>query len=408
MPSPSPHLQPIDPAPGSKPPPAAPRWLQATYLLHVLAVPALALSNALLGITVLAAAWLVDWRRTDWRRLRPLYLPLAVYVVLLAGAIAASTEPRVSVFGASEVFSLATLFLGPLLLRGERTLKRAVDAVIAMGGLSALWGLAQLAFGFGDLARRIRGPFSHWMTFAGILLVCNFLVLARLVVEPRSRRPWRWLALLAINLGLVASLTRSAWLATALTACGLILALRPRWLIGLLPAAVFVILLAPVPVLSRVGSVADPRDASNYDRLCMLDAGLRMVRERPLFGIGPELVRQRYSLYRHPTAPRYEVPHLHDNLIELAAERGIPAALSYVWLMGAAIWLGFKRYRAEGGERGPAAGLYLGSALALIAFNLAGLFEFNWGDIEVQRLVLFVAWIPLALPSESPETHRQA
>jgi O-antigen ligase len=366
------------------------------YLLHVLAVPALALSNALLGLTVLAAAWRVDWKRTEWPRLRPLYLPLAVYVVLLAGAIAASTEPRVSLRGASEVFSLATLFLGPLLLRGERILKRAVDAVIAMGGLSALWGLAQLAFGFGDLDRRIRGPFSHWMTFAGILLVCNFLVLARLVVEPRSRRLWRGLALLAINLGLIASLTRSAWLAAAITAGGLLIALRPRWLVGLLPAAVFVVLLAPVPVLSRAGSVADPRDASNYDRLCMLEAGLRMVRERPLFGIGPELVRQRYSLYRHPTAPRYEVPHLHNNLIELAAERGLPAALSYVWLMGAAIWLGFKRYRGEGGERGPAAGLYLGSALALIAFNLAGLFEFNWGDIEVQRLVLFVAWIPLA------------
>jgi len=172
--------------------------------------------------------------------------------------------------------------------------------------------------------------------------------------------------------------------------------------VALLPAAILFVVLAPVPILSRVGSVADSRDQSNYDRLCMLESGLRMVRERPLFGIGPELVRERYSLYRHPTAPRYEVPHLHDNLLELAAERGIPAALSFAWLMAAAIGLGLRRYRAEGGERGPAAGLYLGSALALIAFNLAGLFEFNWGDVEVQRLVLFVLWIPLALGAEGP------
>lgn len=382
-------------------PPAPPRWLGWSYLCHLLAIPALAVSNSILGVTVLAAAWKVDWREVEWRRLRPLYLPLGLYVALLAGSIAASPEPALSLRGATEVFSLATLFLGPLLLRGERALRRAVDAVIAMGGLSALFGLAQLAFGFGDIDRRIRGPFSHWMTFAGVLLVCDFLVLARVLVGPRNRRLWHWLALAAINLGLIASLTRSAWLAAALTAGGAVLAVRPRWLLGLVPAALLAVVLAPVPVLSRVGSVADPRDPSNYDRLCMLEAGLRMVREQPLFGIGPELVRQRYSLYRHPTAPRYEVPHLHGNLIELAAERGLPSALVYLWLTGASLWLGIRRYRAEGGEQGPAASLYLGSTLALIAFNLAGLFEFNWGDIEVQRLVLFVAWIPL-LATRSP------
>lgn len=379
------------------------RWTEITYLLHLLAVPALALSNVLLALVVLASPWAVRWREVDWRRLRPLYLPLAVYVAFLGAAIAGSTQPRLSVSGASEIFSLATLFLGPLLLRGERTLKRAVDLMIAMGGLAALHGLVQLAFGFGDLDRRIRGPFSHWMTFAGILLICDFLVLARLVVEPGSRKLWRWGAFLAINVALLVSLTRSAWLAGALTAFGLLAALRPRWLVALVPVAVAFVILAPVPILSRIGSLADPRDVSNYDRLCMIESGLRMVQDRPLFGIGPELVRERYSLYRQPTAPRYEVPHLHNNLLELAAERGLPAALSFVWLMAASIGLGLRRYRAEGGERGALAGLYLGAALALIAFNLAGLFEFNWGDIEVQRLVLFVAWIPLALRAEAPQ-----
>jgi O-antigen ligase len=50
-----------------------------------------------------------------------------------------------------------------------------------------------------------------------------------------------------------------------------------------------------------------------------------MVAERPLFGIGPDLVEARYPIYRHPTAPRYTVPHLHNDLLQLAAERGLPA-----------------------------------------------------------------------------------
>jgi hypothetical protein len=44
--------------------------------------------------------------------------------------------------------------------------------------------------------------------------------------------------------------------------------------------------------------------------------------------------------------------------------------------------------------------------LALLAFNVAGLFEANWRDTEVQRLLLFVLAMPFILersrPSEDP------
>ena len=50
-------------------------------------------------------------------------------------------------------------------------------------------------------------------------------------------------------------------------------------------------------------SITDLKDLSNYDRLCMLEAGMTMVKERPLFGLGPEMVERRYPIYRSPTAP---------------------------------------------------------------------------------------------------------
>ena len=95
--------------------------------------------------------------------------------------------------------------------------------------------------------------------------------------------------------------------------------------------------LAPVPLLHRVTSIVDLRDTSNYDRLCMLEAGVTMVRERPVFGLGPDLVKRRYPIYRPPAAPRYEVPHLHNSLLQLAAERGLPALASYLGLTAAAV-----------------------------------------------------------------------
>jgi hypothetical protein len=39
----------------------------------------------------------------------------------------------------------------------------------------------------------------------------------------------------------------------------------------------------------------------------------------------------------------------------------------------------------------------MGMLLALLAFNLAGLFENNWGDTEVQRPALLLLAIPFCL-----------
>ena len=57
--------------------------------------------------------------------------------------------------------------------------------------------------------------------------------------------------------------------------------------------------------------------------------------------------------------------------------------------MVASLLLGYRAYRREGGLAGPRADLYLGSILVLEAFNVAGLFEDNWSDTEVQRLVIY-------------------
>jgi O-antigen ligase len=392
-------------------------------------------SNVFLGLAVLALLVPVGenrkplgehWRATG-NAIRaaggPLLVALGAYVLWLVAPILASYDPRTSLQGAGELFNLTTLPLGLALVRGERAVRRLVDSLVGVGAVLAVAGLTQYLFGYGDLQRRIRGPFSHYMTFSGFLLLCDLLLIASMVFGPKerpaadpkatatgwravfgflgvlsqSRTPWRWFALVTINAGLLGSYTRNAWLALAVAVTAVILIRAPRLLLAYLPAGVLFVWLAPTPILSRVLSIADLSDSSNYDRLCMASAGGRMIAERPWFGIGPEMVERRYVLYRHPTAPRYQVPHLHDNLIQLAAERGLPALAAYLGLMGAAAWCALAGLRQEGGRRGPRADLWLGVLLALLAFNVAGLFENNWGDTEVQRPVLFLLALPFCL-----------
>jgi len=133
-----------------------------------------------------------------------------------------------------------------------------------------------------------------------------------------------------------------------------------------------------------------------------------MVRQRPVFGVGPDLVKRYYPVYRAPAAPRYEVPHLHNTLLQLAAERGLPSLAAYLAMTVVAAVAAWRGYVREGGRQGPRPDLYMGVLLALLAFNLAGLFENNWGDAEVQRPILFVMAIPFCLRGAAGEAQPPA
>lgn len=370
------------------------------FVAHLLTLWSLALSNVLLGLALLAVPRELRRRWAELARFRSLWLALGAYVLFLVASIVASYEPRLSLGGWTEIFSLSTLVLAVALLPGEAMARRLVDALTALCAVIAGAGLTQFLVGYGDIDNRIRGPLSHYMTFSGLLLVGDLLLLARLTRPGGWRSPWRWVALVLINAALLGSLTRSAWVALALTLLVLVWIRRPRFLLLVPTAALFFLLVAPVPLLHRVASITDLKDESNYDRLCMARAAYRMIAERPLFGIGPNLVKHRYPIYRETTAPRYTVPHLHNSFLQLAAERGLPALLAYLALTALALRQAWRLARQEGGWSSPRGDLLLGVVLALLAFNLAGLFENNWGDTEVQRLVLFVLAVPFVLAKD--------
>jgi len=367
------------------------------YALHLWTLFGLALSNAFVGLTVLSVPWSVPWKKIDWNRLRPIFLPLGFYTLFLFASVLASDQPRASASGLGELSSLATLLFAPLLVRGEYRTRQVIDGLLIMAGGSAAVGLGQYLLGWGDINQRLRGPFSHYMTFAGVLLLADLVLISQLSCGRGRRDWWRWLVLLTVNLALLGTLTRSAWLGFLFGLLLLAVIRAPRYLLAFAPAVLLFVVLAPVSLVHRVTSIGNLKDISNYDRLCMAEAGFHIIAERPLLGIGPEMVRRRYPIYRHPTAPRPTVPHLHNSYLSLAAERGLLSLAAMLALLGGAAWTAVRMYVTEGGAHGPRADLLLGMLVAVAAFCLAGLFESNWADSEVQRIVLFLLALPFCL-----------
>jgi len=135
----------------------------------------------------------------------------------------------------------------------------------------------------------------------------------------------------------------------------------------------------------------DLNDPTNRDRRAMLVVGAGMVRDHPIFGVGPEMVQRVYADYRPEYAVNATNPHLHNVPVQIAAERGLPALLAWLWFVVVA---GRDLTRRVWSGRSPAVA---GAGLAaLVAMLTAGLFEYNFGDSEFLMLFLGLLTLPFA------------
>lgn len=389
-----------------------------SFALQLWTVGALALSNVFMGLS--AVAVLLDrWPRARGGRppaLEPLVprrlaVPLGAFVLVFFASTAFSYEPRTSLGRIGEIASLLPLLLALASVEREAHARVVVRGLMVMGALLATFGLLQIVAGDAgvELGRRTAGPFSHYQTFAGVVLLCAAFAFTRVVCGGwpipgggGEGSGWSAAAIAGTVLPAVAlslNLTRGSWVALAGMVVFVLAMRRPRHLLWVAPAAIVLVLFLPPAVRERAVSIFDLRDESNYDRLCMLDAGLRMVAERPLLGLGPGVVETRYPLYRHPTAPRDRRPHLHDSYLQLAAEYGVLALAAFASILIASFGQALRNYRRDGGASGPRADLHLGAAAALVAYTLAAFFEDNWADTEVQKIALFVIALPFCLAS---------
>ena len=354
--------------------------------------PQLGLSNPFL---VLAGVF--TWRawRSGALRGRPLARPLLPPLLLFAAASVASAAFSLDpVQSLQKLPRLIVLLLVPLAaaLMDREWWPRLVAAFAVVTTILAVWGIVQYLQGADNLARRIHGPMSHYMLYAGWVLLGVCVVLGELLLNP-SRRLWLLLppALLG-SVALLLSFTRNAWVGLA---AGLLLlaAIWHRRLLLLYPIVALALwFVFPRPILERVISIFDLRQAANYDRVCMTISGTQMVRDFPLTGVGLDMVGRLYPLYRRDDAPRWQVPHLHNNLVQIAAERGLPALAAYLWLIGAfftVTWRGLPRLSSEGRAAVAA------TLTAVLAITVAGLFEYNFwfAVIQYPTLVLMGAGV---------------
>jgi O-antigen ligase len=355
--------------------------------------------------TLLALGWVASGRGSEsFRRAltHPLTALAGVYALLVVLSVVFSVDPRASL---RAIPSLSLFLLVPItidLVDGAGRARTLLLASAAGGVALAAIGLFEVTRSGADLQNRIRGTLSHYMTLSGLTLIAGCILLAFLF---EGRGKWRWLGAAAAVpfAAMVFTLTRGAYVGAVAAVTAYLALRRPRGLLVFVPALLALFFLVPPDVRQRAASIVDPTETTNRDRIAMARAGVRMIADRPVFGLGPEMVKPYYTLYRDPDAPRWRVPHLHDNVLQIAAASGLFAAGAYLALLALFFARAGRLLRVE---RVPDRAIVAAAAfLGIAAVTVAGLFEYNFGDKEVLMATLPLLALPFARSmSDAPES----
>ncbi|HEX9186666.1 MAG TPA: O-antigen ligase family protein [Vicinamibacteria bacterium] len=405
-------------------------------------------SQVLLALSVAVLAARIATGRARLGR-TPLDTPLLALVVWTLLAACFALDPARSHEYSKKLLLYALFYLAVEVLSREADRERVLAAAL-LGGL-ALAGLmaAQWLFlGYDELNRRPPGFLGHYMSASGVTMGVFLLAAARLAFGPRprprpadlslpllvlagvgaaaaataagqgtlaarlvvvalaalaafvalSRHPGAraaaaalpWVVAPVAAWALVISQTRNAWVGAVLglAVVAVLRAKRLLWLVGGATLAVLVLRPAALTPRLTIG------DESSRDRYYMWQAGIDMVLDKPVFGQGPGMILAAYPRYRWPEATHPRQPHLHNNLLQVAAERGLPGLAFFLWWAAAAFLAALQEARAaDASSRWAAAG----ALAAVAAVFVAGLFEYNLGDSEVLMLFLLLTALPFAL-----------
>jgi O-antigen ligase len=319
-----------------------------------------------------------------------MFLPLAVYAGITLVASFFSIAPDISIWDSRQLLLFVVVPLTYRLFRGRRSVT-AVDVVITVGALHAAYGIIQYGvFNYDHLGRRVQGFLGHYMTYSGVIMLVACTAVARLMFRKQDRT-WPAAVLPALLVALALTMTRNAWVG-ACAGIGVLFLVRDFRLIGLLPvAAALFLAFAPAQVADRLYSTFSLTDPSNRDRVAMFRSGLRIIGDHPVTGVGPDTVRLVYPRYRDPLAEHQMNPHLHNVPLQIAAERGLPALVIWLWFIFVLM-----RDFASKVQSSRIRWLYTAGLAGVVSMLAAGMFEYNFGDSEFQMLFLFLITLPFA------------
>lgn len=251
---------------------------------------------------------------------------------------------------------------------------------------------------------RATGFYNHWVTYAEVLQLIASLALGIFLAISRKRSLTGILLVLAVA-GLVFALamtvTRASWIGFAVSVLVMLLLTSSRRTIVVVGACAIPLVLAGVVLLQQRRSIGffDKSDQSTSWRETVWREGFHLLVSKPrhlIVGVGIDSIKGHWREWGLFDNGRQPVGHMHSNLLQIGLERGLPALIVWLILIGVYLRMLWRITRRKGIDDF-ARGLAIGALGGALGFFTSGLVHYNWGDSEVVTIFYFIMGLCLVV-----------
>ena len=267
--------------------------------------------------------------------------------------------------------------------------------------------LAQLGISGWSRGRdwRATGFYGHWVTYAEVLQLIASLALGLFLAAQRKKSLYGALlfaAVVGLVFALALTVTRASWIGFALSAAVMLAMSVSRRTLLIAAACAIPLILGGVLLLQQKRNVGfvDAKDQSTSWRETVWREGFQLLVSKPrhlLVGIGIDSIKGHWREWGLFDNGRLPIGHMHSNLLQISLERGVPALIIWLILLGVYGRILARLVRIDGLSE--VRGIALGALGGLVGFFASGLVHYNWGDSEVVTVVYFVMGLSLAVDS---------
>lgn len=410
----------------------------AAALLSLIYALAPFASSTLVGLLLVACAgfWLLltlsdEVIPANVSSVTPIHLLVLLYWGVAAIATALSPVKKAALNDLGTLTLYLLLFtLCARVLRSPRLRSWIIILYLHVSLIVSVYGLRQWFFGATALATwvdpesplskttRVYSYLGNPNLLAGYLLPAVIFSLVAIFAWQSWLKKALALTMLIVNTAsLILTFSRGGWIGLVVAFLAVMALLvywksvemPPFWRTWSLPIVlgglIGVLLLAVIfvePVRLRVFSIfADRKDSSNNFRRNVWDAVFEMIRDRPIFGIGPghNSFNKVYPLYQRP---RYTALSAYSIFFEVAVETGFVGLGCFLWLIIVTFNTAFLQIQRLRRIRSVEGFWLIGAIATLLGMLAHGTVDTVWYRPEVNTLwwliVALIAsyWTPLA------------
>jgi O-antigen ligase len=367
-----------------------------------------ALAQIFLGLSLLLTIIIVIIQRSYKQPFKFTPFNLFIFLFLFWSIISAlfGPTPWSSLAGLKEEWLFLMIPVVAFLMKDEKSIVTALRIFAISAIVISLYAVWQHFSGM-DLYHgnqlieapmhgyRVRGFFTHRLTFGNYYATASILLFGlALYAEGRKNKIIFFGGFCLTGIATLFSYSRGSIGALIAGIVILLIWIGRRQYKVILPliAAVIVIILMTAPdVLTRFSSgfKMEWEGKSGASRISVWRTAGKMIADHPIIGVGPENFGVQYINYRDKFSDR-KYGHAHNDILNVAAYAGIPAAIFYLGFW-AAIFVRMTRALKRRIGNNMLRGIILGTLMASVVFFLTSLFEASFADEET-RLFLMAVW----------------